>query len=72
MYWKIEWENDGEWKDAQERFRHRKDLYREAGYTYTDAQTYADGVFDASPNIVFLRITLYDGDEVMCVHHIIN
>jgi hypothetical protein len=60
IYWVIEWKNENDPK------RHSKKLFREAGYTYTDATVYADAVFDASPNLIKLTITVYDGPAVLC------
>lgn len=65
IYWVIEWEDD----DPE---KHSKKFYREAGYAYTDATTYADAVFDLSPNLVQLSITVYDGGTVLCKQSIIG
>lgn len=66
IYWIVEWENENDHE------KHSKKFYREAGYAYTDATVYADAVFDLSPNLVKLSITVWDGGTVLCKQSVIG
>lgn len=66
LRWVIEWELEEEGE------KHSKTFWREAGYAYTDATVWADAVFELSPNLLELTITLYDGNEILCKQNVLG